>query len=1041
AWRLDPRSGWQLTSDMREEEIERRDVEIRGGSGVATFVPPRPGQYIAQVRAPQGDHIAEDVFGVDSTRDWSPDSFPSPARARITLDRPRYRPGDIARARVAAPFGGLALLSVEGDRIHDLFVRPLPEGTGEFEIPIRSTFGPNVYVTASIVRSYAGANALSKFPHIDDPEPLAPAAGPTIAPARMPYPVLPAGEAGTAAPAEAEFRAVPASYRGEGSAPGAGEAASGAAREPRGSGERREPPIPIELLPFRAIGATPLLVDPSQSALQVRVHVPEKARPGEPVEAQIFVAGPDGRPVEAEVSLALVDEGILALTGMETPDPIGHYFAKRRLETSLADVYSQIVPPVRGATPAGGGWDEEEQETSRRRLTQPIDVRRIRPVALWISPLRTSPEGLAFARFEAPELDGRLRAMAVAASREAVGSSESGIVIRRPLVAKPTFPRFLACGDHFTVPVPIFNDTGEGGEVRVTLRAEGAARVAGDGTRTAAIDGDGEAIVRLEAEAGILPGAATFVVEAEIGAARIEKTVEIPVRPALPSTRRSRAGIVRAGETIPIDPGFEALPGTGDIEIRLSGSPLTELSPAIQSLRGYPYGCAEQTASRVIALTALTDPMLSDENELAEVLPLIATGVDRLLSMQVSAGGLSLWPGGRWPCPWVSVYAADVLCQVRRAGQPVDDNAFEDLIDYAEDLVLKREENIATRAYAAYVSILAGKGEIADIERLSEEDLSDAARFFVAMALRRAGQLEAARRLIREAEVHVPAGDEQRPPNPETFGSGIRDDAIVLLGLLEIEPEAEAIPRLVERIRAAASDEKRWHTTQENAFAVLALSAYARAQGFGKGAFHARILAGDRPIGEATETRPIRRVLPIPDGGALAIACEGSPAYWSCVAQGVPAGGKAETFDRGITVRRRILDWQGEPAPEVLAQGESYVIEISLSSPRWLQNVVIEDLLPAGLEIENPRFETTDAELRRELRDRLLRPDSVEMRDDRLLLFTGYAPDSSSRPRFWRYVVRAVTAGTFAVPPIRASCMYEGGIESASGDGTLTVEG
>ena len=63
------------------------------------------------------------------------------------------------------------------------------------------------------------------------------------------------------------------------------------------------------------------------------------------------------------------------------------------------------------------------------------------------------------------------------------------------------------------------------------------------------------------------------------------------------------------------------------------------------------------------------------------------------------------------------------------------------------------------------------------------------------------------------------------------------------------------------------------------------------------------------------------------------------------------------------------------------------------------------------------------------------------MRDDRLLLFTSYAPPRKSHPFHWRYVVRAVTAGTFALPPIRASCMYEGGIESASGAGSIAIRG
>jgi uncharacterized protein YfaS (alpha-2-macroglobulin family) len=57
------------------------------------------------------------------------------------------------------------------------------------------------------------------------------------------------------------------------------------------------------------------------------------------------------------------------------------------------------------------------------------------------------------------------------------------------------------------------------------------------------------------------------------------------------------------------------------------------------------------------------------------------------------------------------------------------------------------------------------------------------------------------------------------------------------------------------------------------------------------------------------------------------------------------------------------------------------------------------------------------------------------VRDDRLLLFTGYL---NGRGTFY-YAARAVTPGTFTYPPVTVACMYEPEIRSVSGGRTVKV--
>ena len=52
------------------------------------------------------------------------------------------------------------------------------------------------------------------------------------------------------------------------------------------------------------------------------------------------------------VQIAAVDEGILLLTGFQTPDPADYFFGKRRLGVLMRDDYGRLIRAERGAVGA-----------------------------------------------------------------------------------------------------------------------------------------------------------------------------------------------------------------------------------------------------------------------------------------------------------------------------------------------------------------------------------------------------------------------------------------------------------------------------------------------------------------------------------------------------------------------------------------------------------------------------------------------------------------------------------------------------------------
>ena len=145
--------------------------------------------------------------------------------------------------------------------------------------------------------------------------------------------------------------------------------------------------------------------------------------------------------------------------------------------------------------------------------------------------------------------------------------------------------------------------------------------------------------------------------------------------------------------------------------------------------------------------------------------------------------------------------------------------------------------------------------------------------------------------------------------------------------------------------------------------------------------------------------------------------------------------GQAPEKDQGISVRRTFLDANGGMLnASNLVQGSLVVVKLTLDTKgETLDNLVVEDLLPAGWEVENPELATskvlpwvkadTDWCLHRELRD------------DRVLLFTGAVAGTAE----YYYTARAVTPGRFTLPPVRVEAMYNPEIFSLNGRGFTQV--
>ena len=972
-----------------EYEWTRKDTlvatqkgKFADGRASATFMSGHPGPYRLVVESAGGCSVTSDFYVNGATDQWA---VTDPEQLKLTLDRSSYKPGETAKLSVQAPFGGTALVCLVTDRVLRHIVFDLPNGKGEVEFTVDETWRPNVYATATVVR-----------------------------------PVTP----------EDEWR------------------------------------------PHRASGIIRLDVDCEDRKLQLIIDSPSVARPEREIEIGVRVAARGKARAGAAIVLAAVDEGVLALTEHEAQSPWDFFFAPRRLGVWEYDMFSRLAPELsswrvgKKADPGGdGGSGGKNKQAEMTRRLNPIFARRVKTAVLYAGTLTADVNGLARAKFTVPEYVGELRLMAWAADGAEFGSARKVLPVKSPIMARSSWPRVLAPGDEFELPVTVFNRTPSAGRVQIKLTSEGPLAPVGALPGGVDVPAGGEKTVRLRLLAtGV--GKVAARISVSLGEESYRESVEIPVRPAVAFARVGGSVVVEGPEEKEITPAGGLLPGTAKSSLVIAGTPAVELSGALEYLLSYPYGCVEQTTSKLVPLVYLRDlAELAHPGSLRaeETDEILRAGFLRLRMMQTSSGGLAMWPGGRTPYPWGSLYAADLLVEAKKAGISVPGGLLNPLLDYiAEQMsqwgAARRGSSLPGRpaelAYGCYVLARAGRpaytwmGRIEDL--LLHGDAGQAAlpssmRSHLAGAYLAAGQTQTGRKFL--GDVRLSATKRQ---TGGSLNSPVREAAMMLSILLDLGGEAKQTAALAHRLKSNLKL-GRWGTTQENAFALMALGKYARR-------------LGPQPDAKISVTMPdgtVRtfrvkaglRVDSIKPGQSVKIKVEGTGkayVFWST--EGVPKKGIAKEEDSGLAIRRSFLSADGKSLadPKNLVQGQLYQVRLVVHATNSVDNIAVTDLLPSGLEVESPNLKGS-ARLRvasrRPARSgegvvkvaspaaKWMRTEHVERRDDRVLIFTRLRSGASE----FRYLVRAVTSGTFVLPAAEASCMYDPGIYSVSGRGTVRV--
>ena len=790
----------------------------------------------------------------------------------------------------------------------------------------------------------------------------------------------------------------------------------------------------------RAYGIIPIMLDDSTHKLKVGVSTLEKVSPGDTARVSVDIKGESGNIGEVELSIALIDEGVLRLTGFKTPDPYDFFYGRRGNKIETSDIYSLLMPEVGekkvGADSAPSG--DRAADYDPKSHLNPIKAKRVKPVALWKTGIVTDAQGRATAEFKIPQFVGNLKVMVVAAGGKDFGNGDSDIKVVEPLMIEPTLPRFLSVGDIFIVPVSLLNSTGKGGKAKVSIEASQGFKISGKESFDIRLNDNEERTVSFKLTAPLEPGKGDVTISASMDEYSASRRIELPVRPPAPLTTISGSGKIEAPGDKNIDIPGGWLKGTGKSSLSIMSLPGLQFAGGLKFLAQYPYGCIEQTTSCVFPLLYLKDVAGSiDSNKFSPAMidSYVDAGIQRVLSMQTYSGGFSYWPGYQNEYSWGSIYATDFLVEADKAGYNVPKFEKDIALDYLEKLLpgKNEEDALELKSYSLFVLSKAGRMKSSWIRRLQEvkDKMPGYSRFHLASSLALLGDKDAVSDILGQG---IPDTAVERERG-DSLNSYVRQNAVALSIYMDIEPENEMVPVLVKRLEGSMKDGN-WGTTQDNAAALLALGKYARFVEGQSADYSGTVKIGRELVSEFDDEEPIhiKNVALWDKKINVSVQGEGT-AYYYWSAEGVPSSGKVEEKDKGIKVRRSLFTREGQPLDiDKIKQGDIVIVDISIETAVAYKNVVVEDLLPGCFEIENPRIATRESV--GWLKKDAFEPDHIDIRDDRFLMFTDLPKVGLLR---YRYVVRAVTKGDFTLPPISASCMYDPSILSVNGAGKIRV--
>ncbi len=766
--------------------------------------------------------------------------------------------------------------------------------------------------------------------------------------------------------------------------------------------------------------------------LQVTI-TPDKASylPREEATFTIRVTNERGEPVSAEVSLALVDEAIFSLSE-DLTGPIFDAFYRPR--PFLVRTYDGMALRRWAGGRGGGGGGEEAPANPRSDFPD---------TAAWVPILHTDWKGEAVVTLRLPDNLTRWRLTARAVTPDTqVGEAITTIVTHQEIVVRPLLPRSLTAGDEVVLSAFVHNYGDRPRQVTVAIASD-RLTIHGSARQTLRLAPGERRIVGWTATASTA-GEAEVLVQATTDGPGDAVRLTFPIHPLAVPQVETQVGAFQGEMNLAFDLPEGAL-AMSQVQVQLSRSVAGSLLHGLEFLTGFPYGCVEQTMSRALpnAVVGRAFHQLGIGNPTlqADLPPKINAGLQRLYGFQHNDGGWGWWyddSSHDYQTAWV-VFGLAVTAE---AGYEVDPEVIRRGADWLKEHL--EEMDPRTRAYALYSLAIAGHGDLEATRTLAAQakELDTFSQAALALALHELGattEAQAILDLLAETATVTDGGlvywDNGKMDGKyyrKTMASTTRSTALALSAFARLRPDHELVPGIVHWLMGRRR-QTGWGTTNETAFAILALTDHLLATGEAMAdttyvvELNGQVIAaGTLGRGEPAVSLEIPASQMVSGRNRLRLRQSGSGRLYYVVSRQVYLP-EAEIEAAGtVRVSRTYLDPKTERPIERAEAGQLVKVRLRVTLPDDGFYIIVEDPLPGGLEALNERLNTTshEATTRGEPSRHWMDYgyNRKEVYGDRVRFFIT---ELKRGERVFTYLARATRTGRFVAMPTEVWAMYD----------------
>jgi uncharacterized protein YfaS (alpha-2-macroglobulin family) len=908
-------------------------------------------------------------------------------RIDVIPEKKAYKPGETARLQVRTPFReATALISIEAGGIVETFVQPLSRFKPLIELPVKTEWAPNVYVSVLVVRGRVEPLKWYSFFKWGWREPIAWFRD-------WWNPVQPGSMVDLAKP----------SWR---------------------------------------IGLAELDVGTEGMQLAVEVQ-PDRTtyRPRDEATVRLKVSTPGSKPVPAgtEIAFAAVDQALLELRDNDSWKLLEAMTPRRAYEVETATAQSQVIGKRhygRKAVPPGGGG-------GRAPARELFDT-----LLSWQPRVKVGADGTAMVKVPINDSLTEFKFVGLATAGTGLfGSGSASVRTRQDLQLISGLPPVVRENDSYQALLTVRNGTAKVMNVRVTAKV-GEQSLEPKEIKLDA-EGAAEVSWTARAPEGISTLPWDIEVTETGGSNKDRLKISQRIEPAVPLTvQQASFARIEGKLEIPLAPPADALPGKGGIEVALSAKLAVAPPGLVRFFETYPFSCLEQKTSVAIGLhdakrwTEIVDslPSLLDNHGLARYFPGDGPGSVALTAYVLDMALLSATP---LPAETRTRMEEALVAYVEGRFQhklwaPGQNDALLTNKLVALEALTRSGRTTANIARAASALEL-------NLPRLPTSSLIDA--WLLAKRLpglpERTAKLAATELELRN-RLSYSGGRLAFSTEKSDYAwwlmvSGDSNAFRLIEAMLDEPGWRDELPKL---LRGALERQVRghWSTTTANAWAVVALNGYAKR--FERDEVTGITRAEIGKAGKKAEQRwPIsdgtRLTLPWPTAAdKLTLSHEGSGKPWASLQTlAVIPITTARAF--GYRVSREVTPIQ-ESEKGKISRGDLWRVRLTVDAEQDMSWVVLSDPIPAGARIlgdgdgRDSKIATQDEDLR----SRRLSPSFVERS---FATYRAYY-EAVPRGRFSiDYTLRLNNAGEFTLPATRVEAMYAPDLFGEAPNGRVVV--